>query len=308
MKTLLLFVSSALLSAGAAGACSSQSTPDVLESPRDSGTPDSTTPADDGSAEQDSNPPPPPSKVDVTTVPFQGGSYILAVPKTYDAARSYPLVLVLHGDGEDAAGVRNIFTFDDVSGDDAIVVYPSGTLPVGWQLYPLAVNDDIRFLQSLIASLEAKYPNIDPNRVFGYGYSSGGFMVNQVACITNTFRAIASNSGGAPAADANGGAPNCTTKAIAAIVVHGTNDDTVDVSSGIWDAAFWGDQAKCTDVYDNHGNPIPPATQVDPPQCSAYNGCNPNFPVILCLVPGMGHSPWWPDGAQAVWSFFQKLP
>src|SRR5688500_18537528 len=73
-------------------------------------------------------PPPPPQKVDVTneTVTAMGFTrdYVLAVPKSYSAAKSYPLVLVFHGDGGDGPSMRSYVKFDDATGEDAVVAYP----------------------------------------------------------------------------------------------------------------------------------------------------------------------------------------
>jgi len=250
----------------------------------------------------------------VTNETIQSGdatrSYVLVVPKTYDAARTYPLVLVLHGDYGDGPGMRASFTLDDYTGEDAIVVYPTGTVDATgmctWDA-SLDVNSnyDMTFLSHLVDTLKGQY-NINSSRIFGVGYSKGGFMVNFVACAMPMFRAIAVSEGGM-AYNADESPPNCTAGPTAAFIMHDPEDPVVDISSGEWAAKYWAEQAQCTDVHDQDGNLILPSTQVNPPQCSAYNGCDPNFPVELCLIPGIGHVPWWPDGAEATWAFFQNL-
>jgi len=73
-----------------------------------------------------------PSKVTATneTVTVLGDTrqYVLVVPKTYDAARKYALIVALHGDGQDGPSFHALLTFDDVAGDDAIVAYPTGAV------------------------------------------------------------------------------------------------------------------------------------------------------------------------------------
>src|SRR4051794_8667443 len=125
-------------------------------------------------------------------------SFVLAAPSTYTADNAYPLVLVLHGDGGNGVAIRAAIPFDDVSGQDAIVAYPTGTL--GWNLYdPTDKNEDLTFLVELVDSLKTRF-TIAPDSVFGMGFSSGAFMVNQVGCRRpSLFRAIVPHSGGAPA-------------------------------------------------------------------------------------------------------------
>ncbi|MCL2724316.1 MAG: hypothetical protein FWD69_07755 [Polyangiaceae bacterium] len=306
MKRILILSVASLLSVVACGTQSSGSR-------SGGGTPSTIDSGNNGSSGQDQDStPPPPSKVNVTNETIQSGgttrSYVLAVPKTYDDARAYPLVLVLHGDWGDGPGTRASYTFDDVTGDDAIVVYPTGNVYPGnaW-VQSLDVDSyDMRFLRDLVDALKEKF-TIDPNRIFGVGYSSGGFMVNYVACMIPMFRGIASNEGGMASTD-DGSPLACTAGPTATIIIHDPDDSAVDVSSGEWDAEYWAEQANCTDALDKHGNHLLPTTQVAPPQCSAYNGCNPSYPVTLCLVPGIGHNWWWPEGATATWAFFQALP
>src|SRR5688572_15778857 len=94
-------------------------------------------PGEDGSTSGDANKTPP-SKVNVTDekidVDGTQRAYVLAVPKTYDAAKKYPLVFVFHGDGGDGPGMRAYHKLDTASGDDAIVAYPTGRNAT-WETY-----------------------------------------------------------------------------------------------------------------------------------------------------------------------------
>lgn len=277
---------------------------------RDGGT-TSTTSGDDGTGTSngtDTPSPAPGSKVDVTdeTLSTTGSThhYVLAVPKSYDPSKKYPLVLVLHGDGQTGAVLRQMFELDDVTGDEAIVAYPTGNNQT-WDLYtPYASNDDQQFLVALVEALAGRY-SIDRSRVFGAGYSSGAFQINQMACRkAGFFRGILSFSGGAPA---DPQAPNAPKYAngmlqcpnggpVAAFVVHGDSDHTVDPQSGDYDAQYWQYVNGCQ----------PSRTDTPPSSCRKADGCPSSTPVVFCLVPGLDHLPWSP-GAQAGWALFKSL-
>jgi polyhydroxybutyrate depolymerase len=248
-----------------------------------------------------------PSVVNVTTANIDGfgarPDYTLAVPKTYDGGKKYPLILVFHGDGGTGAGMRAAHTLDDTTGDAAIVVYPSGKSNT-WDLSTaFNDNDDQKYVEALIAAMKAKY-SIADSKVFGVGYSSGGFMVNQLSCRRAIFRGISVYAGGAPfelpdnmPQDPQGYLVCPNSPKVAAFIVHGTADTTVDPSSGDFDAKFWA-----------HYNGCDPDSRSDttPAPCKKHASCPTGEPSVFCLVPGLGHTPWDP-GLAAEWDFFKGL-
>ena len=250
-----------------------------------------------------------PSLVNVSTDNLGGfgtrPDYVLAVPKTYATTKQYPLVLVFHGDGGDGSSMRTLHTLDDVTGDDAIIVYPSGKDNT-WDLSTaFAQNEDQLFVEALITSLKGKY-SIDAARVFAVGYSSGGFLVNQLSCRRRLFRGITSFAGGAPYElppndikdpEMYQVCPNAPK--VAAFVVHGTADATVRASSGDFDAQFWAHYNGCnTDTSARVDTP--------PSPCKKHVGCPTANPVTFCLIPGLGHIPW-DQGTVNEWAFFKSL-
>lgn len=236
------------------------------------------------------------------------GYYILAVPANYNAAKSYPLVLVLHGDDDTAEMISQWYPFHaatEASGEDAFVVYPSGPPPDrvgdGWQLWPLDPgNSDIVFLQAVIDDVSGNY-NIDSNRVFGAGYSKGAFMVNQVACVTTMFRAIAGNSGGAPSLNGQGGDQDVPTfcNPVAAFVMQGVDDNAVGLPGGIWEAQFWAERNGCKDDWNDSEIPgdYGDALWKD-------FDCPTAYPVRLGVMPCTDHRAMSPVPA---WAFFQDV-
>ena len=253
---------------------------------------------------------PKPSLVDVTTGKLDGfgerSDYTLAVPKTYAATKKYPLVLVLHGDGDDGARMRTYHPLDGETGSDAIVVYPSGKSST-WDLSTLyAQNQDQNYLVALIAALKEKY-SVDDAKVFGVGWSSGAFMVSQLTCRrSDIFRGIVIHAGGAPfelpeneQKDPNGYliCPNATK--IAALVTHGDADGTVEPSSGASAAQYW--------AHSNGCNADPSArVATAPAPCMSFASCPTGKPVTFCLIAKNGHGIW-PQAVPVEWAFLEGL-
>lgn len=282
------------------------SSSDTSVLPSDAGQADTgpRTDADDPDAE----PPPPPPPPDLLTreslqVGTRTRTYGVRLPKTYDPAMTYPVVMVFHGNGGDGAAVYSFFKYQSASGDNAILVYPDAE-NLDWDLYtPAASNKDIAYMEALVPALAAKY-TIDTTKVFGFGWSNGAFFVNQVACRRSAFfRGIASMAGGAPyePSDPNRKWPNGFQKcpdetAVPFIGFHGTNDPVVDYSGGEFSATYWGYVNGCAANR----------TATTPAPCEEHANCTSGKPVVFCPVPGIGHGIW-SQAATASWDFFQAL-
>ncbi len=252
----------------------------------------------------------PASKVTVTeeTVDVGGTkrSYVLAVPKSFDPERAYPLVLVFHGDGGDGPGMRRAHPIDSFSGDQAVVAYPTG-IGQTWNLYePSSTNPDMAFVEALVDAISEKV-GVDRTHVFGVGYSSGGYFINQLACRKNGFfRGIVVHAGGAPNEPEDpeagiwpSGYVKCKDQlpapqgGVAAMAVHGENDAP---EGGEFVAIYWAALNGCSEER----------TATTPSPCVKYEGCPPDKPVVWCLIPGMGHTIW-QEGAKAGWDFIRSF-
>lgn len=115
---------------------------------------------------------------------------IVHVPKSYDAAKPAPLLLVLHGYSLDADTIEEFSGLSELSEKEGfIAVYPDGSLDAeekrGWNAGAgfserFRNADDDRYLVSLIEETEKKYC-INRSRIYAVGYSNGGFMAHALA-------------------------------------------------------------------------------------------------------------------------------
>jgi len=132
-------------------------------------------------------------------------SYKEYVAGSYTGTNAVPLVICLHGLGDNMTNFSNIGMHLLSDSAQFITLYPqamsspygtawnSGASYMGMTLNPTV--DDIGFISALIDSTAALY-NIDESRVYVTGFSMGGFMANRLACQLGTrVCAIASVAG-----------------------------------------------------------------------------------------------------------------
>jgi polyhydroxybutyrate depolymerase len=132
----------------------------------------------------------------------EGGDYYIVLPET-DAAGPVPAVMFLHGyggrgDRDIAGGLVRPFV-----GRGYAVIIPQGlprsegrpanwAVRDGWQY----ARDDVAFLRAVLDDAAARF-GLDRNRVLLTGFSRGGSMVSDVACIApGTAAAYAPVAGG----------------------------------------------------------------------------------------------------------------
>jgi polyhydroxybutyrate depolymerase len=248
-----------------------------------SGNPDDSTPAV-------------PSKVNTSneTISVDGTerNYMLSVPKTYATGRSYPLILALHGDGQDAPGFVTFLRLDAFTGDDAILAYPNRSEDL---FTPYEQNNDQRLIEVMIDALKGKFA-IDDTKVWALGYSKGAYQLNEIACRKpGLLKAMAIHAGGAPQERASNGDVDCPSAiALPTFVTHGSEDDP---GGGQFGADYWASLAGC-------GESRTPST---PSICEAYDGCSAGKPVVFCVVPGQPHFPLYKDAAEHSWAWFKTL-
>jgi polyhydroxybutyrate depolymerase len=218
-------------------------------------------------------------------------SYLLVVPAGVDANTPVPLIMGFHGGGGTAAHARQTYGLE--GSEPALYVYPQAPYwpeagGVAWNVDPSGV--DLPYFDAVLAEVESRHC-VATARVFAAGKSNGGFFVNALACYRpGAIRAIASVAGGGPQ---NGCSSSPQPKA--AMIVHGTRDPTVSLSSGRYSRDFW--------LLVNGYSGLPPVP-VDPVPCVTYPGTV--NPVEWCQHDG-GHD--WPAWVgPAVRRYFLSLP
>jgi polyhydroxybutyrate depolymerase len=239
-----------------------------------------------------------PSKVNATdeTVTVLGTSrtYELAVPKTYDASRSYPLIIALHGDGQDGPGFRAFLNFDDIAGDDAIVAYPTGSVDL---FTDYDTNADQLLIEATINDVKSKR-SIDDAKVWGFGYSKGAFMLNEIQCRKpGLLKAIAFHAGSAPQEEPrdDAGYPICP--GVTGLPVLATEGDQNTDIGADYGANYWAMVNGC-------GTSRSTST---PAGCYTTDGCPTDEPVVYCLAPGVSHYPIWDQATTVSWAFYTGL-
>jgi polyhydroxybutyrate depolymerase len=223
--------------------------------------------------------------------------FVVVLPAGYDPDEGLALVFGFHGRGSSAEQFRSYAGLEQAASGQAVFVYPQG-LPIatmggqsGWEL---ATNGhDVTFVEQLLDELSMNLC-IDPDRVYATGHSFGGYFSNTLACaLPDRLRAIGPVAGGGPL----GSCP----ASMAAIVIHGVDDEVVPTNVGENSRDHWLANNGCSDETD----PGVPA------ECVVYRGCDPGRDVVWCLheesPAGLGTHMWPGFAGSTVWSFFMSL-
>jgi polyhydroxybutyrate depolymerase len=105
---------------------------------------------------------------------------IVYVPPSYDGKKSVPMVILFHGGGGRASGIRRISSMDRVADTHGfVVVYPQGLNRVwndgGSDLGQRPPRDDIGFVRELVKDVSRKV-SVNSRQVFACGFSNGGAL------------------------------------------------------------------------------------------------------------------------------------
>jgi polyhydroxybutyrate depolymerase len=256
--------------------------------------------------------------------------YVLYVPRSYDRAKSAPLVISLHGAGLWGAAQRDISQWNEVADREGLIaVYPSGlggNGPRHWRTGNGADDRrDVTFISDLIDQLESAY-NIEPARIYGNGLSNGGGMSFVLSCTLSDRIAAVGLVGAAHFLPMSW----CTDRRpVPMISFHGTADRFTAYNGGTsWVApnhlfpsiprftADWAQKNQCAP------DPVESAVADDVTRL-AYTGCADDADVVLYTIrdgghtwPGGGPMPAWfagptstgVDATKVMWEFFKEHP
>ena len=240
-----------------------------------------------------------PLKSGRATIDVAGASreYILRVPENYDPAHAYKLIFGFHARGGNATQVAgngndNYYGLVARSEGSAIFVSPEG-IDAGWR------NEngrDIAFVKAMLSEFNSKLC-IDQQRIFATGFSFGGMMSDAIGCaMADVFRAIAPMAGGVPNPEhPYSGCDQVNMHPIAMWMAHGDNDTVVPLADGMDALEIFLKRSQCQAQ----------TSAVAPSPCVAYQGCLPDYPIVLCQFSGGHMVPSF--AAEGIWAFFDQF-
>lgn len=244
----------------------------------------------------------------------------LQVPATYDADRSYPLLVLLHGFGGTSLLNQVYLGFANAAdARDILVVAPDGTVDRDgkpfWNasdgccdIYGTGV-DDVAYLSSLVEDIRAAY-NVDSQRVYAVGHSNGGYMSYRLACErADLFTAITSLAGVAAFGDPSVCVPS---EPVSVLQVHGDADETVPYGGGqgfpgaVASVERWATYDGCGGTLTEAGTlDIEKRLDGDETTTSTVTSCPSPVATELWTIHGGAHSPVLdnPTFSDLVWTF-----
>lgn len=159
--------------------------------------------------------------------------YHIHVPPSYNGKTPMPMVMLLHGHGQDGKIIAEHTKFNQMADREGfIAVYPDARSWAGreeWRAWdtdnglvpPGSHADDVGFLRKMIDQAESTY-KIDPKRIYLAGLSNGGMMSFRAAGeLSDKIAAIAVVSG------AMSGKEPPLKSPISLLNIHGTEDGIV---------------------------------------------------------------------------------
>jgi polyhydroxybutyrate depolymerase len=246
------------------------------------------------------------------------------IPKSYDASKPTPLVVLLHGYSAGAFIQDKVFGGTELSeAKGFLYAFPSGTTnslkKQFWNATDACCDrdgsgvDDVAYLNAVIDDMKEQY-NVDDKRIYFMGHSNGGFMSHRMACEPNSRIAAIASLAGATWKDPSKCNPN---QPVAVLEVHGTLDSDVPfdgeplVPSAHETVATWAQKNGCP-------SPITMGAQVRDldevvsgfeSSVERYFGCA-RGSVELWVMKDSGHVPVLklPDWGNALWEFFTANP
>ncbi len=270
------------------------------------------------------------SQTTTHTWDFDGATrkYIQHVPSIYDGSEAVPLVIVLHGLGDNMNNMAQVGFHQVADTANFIVVTPEAlvdqafTGSTAWNsgagAFGISLNgnvDDVGFLSAIMDTMIANF-NIDEGQIFATGFSMGGFMTNRLACeLNDRVSATASVAG------TIGGTLTCTPgQAVRTCHFHGTTDTNVGYGTdggGTMDNTFgnsvtqwinfWASNNGCGDItlegqFPNTANDGYTVDYIE------YAGCEDNSRVVHYKVNGADHVWLGPNNdvfyTTEIWKFF----
>ena len=245
-------------------------------------------------------------------------SYRVHLPSSYREGSPMALVFALHRYGGTAARFEKKTGFSRIADREGfMVVYPNAVAhgPNQKQMWNSAgifgkwwagQVDDVRFFANLIDTVSANYTT-DPNRIFVFGESSGGFMAFHLAArLPGRFAAIAPWAGLLAYDDLKPGLP------VSVIHFHGARDKNV-LYTGMPTWGFFGVERGLRLWAKHNGCKSTPIVIRDDPNTLVRRWAAPNgaSDVVLYKLKNQDHGMPAPSTCnipEIAWTFLKSHP
>jgi len=192
--------------------------------------------------------------------------------------KAVDLIIGFHGRDRSGEHIAQNWALGQEGVRPYVAVFPDGSHQkwfrglFGWDTRA-ETSTDLAFFDALVDWAATNYC-IDRSRIHVIGHSWGAGMANLVACARKGVRTLVSVGGGGPTFPCQA--------AVAAMIVHGVDDQDEPLSSGQLAVTTWG-------FYNRCGTGQTPAPVEG---CVQYADCLNETPLLWCEHPG-GHG--WPN-------------
>lgn len=274
-----------------------------------------------------------------STINWQKRTALVHLPKDFDPAREYPLLVVVHGAFSTAKKMEKETGFSEIADREGfIVIYPEGMGIFGFVQHWNAGHccgkaakdglDDVAFLKECINKV-AESVQVNKRQIFMTGFSNGGMLVYRYATEkTYDLAAIAvlgASIGGRLNQETFIWRPAPPTKPLPIMIVHGMADTTVPPEGGVSlqkggtreylplqeSIRFWLDANSCKTKFFRE---ILASERI---KTKIWENCRSGSSVHAYFIEGWAHR--WPgpyftkndpglsafDISEKIWSFFQ---
>ena len=219
-----------------------------------------------------------------------------------------PLVLLLHGTGDDAASVEQYLQFKPTAdskgffllratGEKNLYGYTSWNADATCCSYLQNAPDDAGYLMGLIGDARGQVA-VDSQRIYVVGHSAGGFMAYRLACDHADVIAGVASLAGATNDDQAACAPSAP---VHVLQIHGDDDNEVEYGGGSFAGApgsYPGAEETVADwaSYDGCMATTTPGADVDlldgdETTSESHGGCRAGGSAELWTMHGAGHTP-----------------